>query len=125
MHALLRASAYNSPTACFKVATGDVEDAPALDNLATFDLIEKDGAVYVKGEEETIKASRRYPNTKCSVQNQEKVVVVGGYATSISHQDRTDSVEQWKRCNRRGTSFTRAIIQRRHHNHLKRGQLAT
>ena len=63
------------------MATGDVEDAPALDNLATFDLIEKDGAVYVKGEEETIKASRRYPNTKCSVQNQEKVVVVGGYAT--------------------------------------------
>jgi len=37
--------------------------------------------VYIKGEEETIKASRRQPNTKCAaqqIQHSEKVVVVGG-----------------------------------------------
>ena len=64
--------------ACFNVATGDVEDAPALDPLAKFEIVEKGGAVYIKGDEETIKASRRSPNLKCSAQGQEKVVVVGG-----------------------------------------------
>ena len=55
-----------------------MEDAPALDPLAKFDIVEKSGGVYVKGNEQTIKASRRQPNTKCSVQGQEKVVVIGG-----------------------------------------------
>ncbi|KAL8850513.1 MAG: hypothetical protein Q9221_004561 [Calogaya cf. arnoldii] len=64
--------------ACFNVGTGDVEDAPALDPIAKFDVYEKKGAVYIKGEEATIKASRRNPNVKCSAQGQEKVVVVGG-----------------------------------------------
>ncbi|KAL8727163.1 MAG: hypothetical protein Q9181_005805 [Wetmoreana brouardii] len=64
--------------ACFNVDTGDVEDAPALDPLAKFEVYEKSGAVYIKGEEATIKASRRQPNVKCRAQGQEKVVVVGG-----------------------------------------------
>lgn len=68
----------DSSSACFNVATGDVEDAPALDPLAKFEIVEKDGAVYIKGEESTIKASRRSPNYKCSAQGQEKVVIVGG-----------------------------------------------
>ena len=64
--------------ACFNVISGDVEDAPALDPLAKFDIIEKGGAVYIKGEQSTIKSSRRQPNVKCSVQGQEKVLIVGG-----------------------------------------------
>ncbi|KAI4249621.1 MAG: hypothetical protein L6R40_000410 [Gallowayella cf. fulva] len=64
--------------ACFNVATGDVEDAPALDPLAKFEVYERSGAVYIKGEEATIKASRRNPNVKCTAQGPEKVVVVGG-----------------------------------------------
>ena len=64
--------------ACFNVASGDVEDAPALDPLAKFEITEKGGAVYIKGEESTIKSSRRQPNVKCSVQGQEKVLVIGG-----------------------------------------------
>lgn len=64
--------------ACFNVASGDVEDAPALDPLAKFEIVEKNDGVYIKGEESTIMASRRQINTKCSVQGQEKVVVVGG-----------------------------------------------
>ncbi len=64
--------------ACFNVASGDVEDAPALDPLAKFEVVEKSDGVYIKGEESTIKASRRQVNTKCSVQGQEKVVVAGG-----------------------------------------------
>ena len=64
--------------ACFNVTSGDVEDAPALDPLAKFEVVEKSDGVYIKGEESTIKANRRQVNTKCSVQGQEKVVVVGG-----------------------------------------------
>lgn len=70
--------------ACFKVESGDVEDAPALDPIAKFDIIERDGAVYILGEEETIKSSRKTLNIKCQAQGNEKVLVIGGYDTSPS-----------------------------------------
>ncbi|KAF2812921.1 rubredoxin-NAD(+) reductase [Mytilinidion resinicola] len=69
--------------ACFSVSTGDVEDAPALDALSKYDLIEKDGAVYVKSDEATIKANRRVLNIKCSAKSDEKVLVVGGGSGTI------------------------------------------
>ena len=71
--------------ACFNVASGDVEDAPALDPLAKFEIVEKDGGVYIKGDEKTIQASRRQINTQCTAQGQEKVVVVGGFAFHTHH----------------------------------------
>jgi NADPH-dependent 2,4-dienoyl-CoA reductase/sulfur reductase-like enzyme len=65
--------------ACFKISTGDVEDAPALDPLAKFKVVQKDGGVYITGEEATIKAGRRKLNIKCSAKSQDNgVVVVGG-----------------------------------------------
>lgn len=70
--------------ACFDVATGDVEDAPALDPLAKYEIIEKDGAVYIKGDAEVIKASRGHLNLRCAALNDEKVVVIGGYAEACS-----------------------------------------
>ncbi|KAL1296607.1 hypothetical protein AAFC00_000099 [Neodothiora populina] len=64
--------------ACFSVASGDVEDAPALDPLAKFKVYEKDGGVYIKGEEKVIKANRRKLNIKCaSVKAADKVVIIG------------------------------------------------
>ena len=45
--------------------------------------MEKDGGVYIKGEESVIKANRRAVNTKCKAQGQEKVVVVGGGSGAI------------------------------------------
>ncbi|KAF2139819.1 uncharacterized protein K452DRAFT_231657 [Aplosporella prunicola CBS 121167] len=69
--------------ACFSVATGDVEDAPALDPLAKFEVIQKDGAVYIKGDEETIKASRRKLDFSCKVKTDEKVLVIGGGSGTI------------------------------------------
>lgn len=75
------------PTACFNAKTGDVEDAPALDALAAFEVIERDGAIYVKGEEAVIKSGRRKPNIRCrggvSTSNADKVVVVGGGSGAI------------------------------------------
>lgn len=64
--------------ACFSVTTGEIEDAPAPNHLNTFEVYEKEGAVYIKGEEGAIKAGQRDPKLKCSVSNDEKVVVVGG-----------------------------------------------
>ncbi|KAM0254389.1 hypothetical protein ACHAQJ_006858 [Trichoderma viride] len=66
--------------ACYNAKTGDVEDAPAVDSLPVFPLTERDGGVYITGEEASIKGSRRKPNFKCSVSadSQERVVVVGG-----------------------------------------------
>lgn len=64
--------------ACFNVATGDVEDAPALDPLTKYELVEQEGAVYVKTDEVTLKTNRRPLNLKCSAVSDEKVLVIGG-----------------------------------------------
>ncbi|KAI8158783.1 NADH-dependent flavin oxidoreductase nadA [Colletotrichum sp. SAR 10_70] len=67
--------------ACFNTKTGDVEDAPALDSIPVFNVTERDGAVYITGEESAIKSGRRKPNFKCNVVSgtqEEKVVIVGG-----------------------------------------------
>ncbi|KAH9900302.1 hypothetical protein F4778DRAFT_782407 [Xylariomycetidae sp. FL2044] len=65
--------------ACFNGKTGDIENAPALDSLPVFKVVEKDGAVYVQGEQAMIKAGRRKPNFKCTASaGPDKVVVVGG-----------------------------------------------
>jgi hypothetical protein len=65
--------------ACFNVVTGDVEDAPALDPLAKFEVLEKDGAVYIIGDEDVVKSNFPKPfSLKCMAQGSEKVVVVGG-----------------------------------------------
>jgi len=64
--------------ACFKVSTGDVEDAPALDPISKYEVLEKDGAVYVKTDEDTLKANRRHLNLKCLSVSDDKVLVIGG-----------------------------------------------
>ncbi|KAL9083146.1 MAG: hypothetical protein Q9159_005964 [Coniocarpon cinnabarinum] len=65
--------------ACFNVSSGDVEDAPALDPIAKFPIHERDGAVFIEGDEKTIKNSRAALKTSCAnPSQQEKVVVVGG-----------------------------------------------
>ncbi|KAI0402260.1 hypothetical protein F4802DRAFT_600323 [Xylaria palmicola] len=72
--------------ACFNAKTGDVEDAPALDALTAFKVVEKDGAVYVQGEEAAIKSGRRKPNIKCRVaatSDADRVLVVGGGSGTI------------------------------------------
>lgn len=69
--------------ACFSAKTGDVEDAPALDSLPVFKVTERNGAVYITGEEADIKSGSRKPNIKCraaarSKPQTQKIVVVGG-----------------------------------------------
>ncbi|KAF2846953.1 hypothetical protein T440DRAFT_492352 [Plenodomus tracheiphilus IPT5] len=69
--------------ACFKVSTGDVEDAPALDPISKYEVFEKDGAVYIKTDEATLKANRRSLNLKCSSVSDDKVLVIGGGSGTV------------------------------------------
>jgi NADPH-dependent 2,4-dienoyl-CoA reductase/sulfur reductase-like enzyme len=68
----------NPTAACFNAKTGDVEDAPALNELPVFKATERDGAVYISGDADTIKKGNRIPKFKCTVTGGDKVVVVGG-----------------------------------------------
>ncbi|KAA8904562.1 hypothetical protein FN846DRAFT_779545 [Sphaerosporella brunnea] len=64
--------------ACFSTADGCVENAPALDYLSSFHVEERDGAVYVRGDEAALKAGSRVPDVTVSVRSNERVVIVGG-----------------------------------------------
>lgn len=66
--------------ACFNASNGDIENAPAIDSLPSFALSEKNGSVFVTGEQASIKGSRRKPNIKIKggVSGSEKLVIVGG-----------------------------------------------
>ncbi|OJJ48105.1 hypothetical protein ASPZODRAFT_62049 [Penicilliopsis zonata CBS 506.65] len=64
--------------ACFNIYTGDVEDAPAPNALNKFEVYEKNGAVYIKGDESAIKSGQRDPVFKCSASAPDRVVIVGG-----------------------------------------------
>ncbi|ESZ92334.1 monodehydroascorbate reductase [Sclerotinia borealis F-4128] len=71
--------------ACFNATNGDIENAPAIDALPSFELSEKNGSVYVTGEQEAIKGSRRKPNIKITGGvGSEKVVIVGGGSGALS-----------------------------------------
>ncbi|RMZ76600.1 hypothetical protein DV738_g4861, partial [Chaetothyriales sp. CBS 135597] len=67
---------------CFSSRTGDVEDAPAPYALNKFDLVEKDGGVYVRGKEADIKAGKRVigggRKVVVAARNEQKLVIVGG-----------------------------------------------
>ncbi|KAL9115927.1 MAG: hypothetical protein Q9227_000295 [Pyrenula ochraceoflavens] len=67
-----------TPDACFNVATGDVEDAPAPDHLNKFQVSEKSGGVFITADQSAVKNGRRAPNVKCSAQAADGVVIIGG-----------------------------------------------
>ncbi|KAL4954906.1 hypothetical protein BDW69DRAFT_193649 [Aspergillus filifer] len=64
--------------ACFNVKSGDIEDAPAPAALNTFELLEKDGSVYIRGEEGAIKSGQRISEHKCSASGPGGLVIIGG-----------------------------------------------
>ncbi|KAL4814584.1 hypothetical protein BDW67DRAFT_192108 [Aspergillus spinulosporus] len=64
--------------ACFNVKSGDIEDAPAPAALNTFELIEEDGAIYIRGEESAIKSGQRISEHKCSSSGPGGLVIIGG-----------------------------------------------
>ena len=70
--------------ACFRVSTGDIEEAPGLDGLMKYELLQKNGGVYVKGDAENIKkGGRRTLDIKCKPKGTNQVVIVGGGSAAI------------------------------------------
>ncbi|KAL0098017.1 hypothetical protein J3Q64DRAFT_1084831 [Phycomyces blakesleeanus] len=68
--------------ACFDLKTGDIEDAPALDRLRTFDVSVRDGGVYVKISQEELENPRLLPKcVKHNPESKETVVILGGGAS--------------------------------------------
>ena len=49
-----------------------------MDPLSKYELVERDGAVYIKSDADSIKANRRFLNLKCSAVSDDKVLVIGG-----------------------------------------------
>ncbi|KAL3469447.1 hypothetical protein BJX99DRAFT_252007 [Aspergillus californicus] len=64
--------------ACFNVKSGDIEDAPAPAALNTFELLEQNGGVYIRGEESAIKSGQRISEIKCSSSGPGGLVIIGG-----------------------------------------------
>ena len=61
----------------FNIETGAIDGAPALDSLAKFDIVEKDGKSYVKIPE-VLPKSKPMPLAKRDPKNKKHFVVVGG-----------------------------------------------
>ena len=64
-------------------------------------MFEKDGAVYVKADEATIKANRKTLNIKCSASGDQKVLVIGGYVIYVYCSGSVLMQPQWLRYPRR------------------------
>ncbi|KAL7276196.1 Apoptosis-inducing factor 1 [Rhizina undulata] len=72
--------------ACFNTDSGDIENAPAIDHLASFPVSIKNGSAYIIGEESLIKSGRRKPDIRCApvtAAGSEHVIIVGGGSGSL------------------------------------------
>ncbi|KAI5811445.1 hypothetical protein DFH27DRAFT_533605 [Peziza echinospora] len=72
--------------ACFNTATGDIENAPALDHLNAFPIHLKNNSIYITATEEKLKAFSRRPDIKCKPSGaaaKDHVVIVGGGSGAI------------------------------------------
>lgn len=70
--------------ACFKVTSGDVEDAPALDALQSFPVEIKDGDIYINADSNKLSHQKRVPCQKVSISSKEHIVIVGGGSGGMS-----------------------------------------
>jgi apoptosis-inducing factor 3 len=69
--------------ACFRVQTGDIEDAPSVDHLQSFDVVVRSGKVYISADVRQVKAGRRTPVCIKKVGQKDVTVVVGGGAGGL------------------------------------------
>ena len=64
--------------ACFSVTTGDIEDAPSLDSLQSYQVYVKDRNVFIKADESLIKVTKRVPVCKKGSSSSDKTTVILG-----------------------------------------------
>ncbi|KAI8920504.1 hypothetical protein BC831DRAFT_479339 [Entophlyctis helioformis] len=69
--------------ACFRVQTGDIEDAPSVDSLATFKVSIRGDDVVVKTTPEEVKPGRRAPVVRKYKPSRKTAIIVGGGAGGL------------------------------------------
>lgn len=69
--------------AAFSIVTGFPENAPALDGLPIFEVVEKEGKFFAKVPED-LPRKATMPMSKRDPSNKEKVVIIGGGAAGMS-----------------------------------------
>ncbi|KAJ8323662.1 Apoptosis-inducing factor 1 [Batrachochytrium dendrobatidis] len=69
--------------ACFRVQTGDIEDAPSIDSLVSFSVTVRNDHVYISTTTEEVKAGRRGPVVVHHKSSAKKAVIVGGGAGGL------------------------------------------
>ncbi|CAG8636595.1 12905_t:CDS:10, partial [Ambispora leptoticha] len=69
--------------ACFNANTGDIEDAPGLDNLFKYKVTIKGEDIYVEAEEQALKSGKRAPICKKAISptDTNTVLIIGGGAS--------------------------------------------
>jgi len=72
--------------ACFNVKTGDVEEAPSLDALASYEVKVEGDDVIVIADDKLLEEGRRVPNyTKCdTAADSRQFVIIGGGAAAFT-----------------------------------------
>ncbi|ORY86981.1 hypothetical protein BCR37DRAFT_376319 [Protomyces lactucae-debilis] len=70
--------------ACFKISTGDIEDAPAIDPIIAFATSIKGESVFITAAEKDLAAGRRKPCKSAKAETDEHVVVIGGGAAGTT-----------------------------------------
>jgi NADPH-dependent 2,4-dienoyl-CoA reductase/sulfur reductase-like enzyme/nitrite reductase/ring-hydroxylating ferredoxin subunit len=69
--------------ACFRVQTGDIEDAPSVDHLQSFNVIVRSGKVFISANAQQVKAGKRAPVCTKKVGHKETTIIVGGGAGGL------------------------------------------
>jgi nitrite reductase/ring-hydroxylating ferredoxin subunit len=69
--------------ACFRVQTGDIEDAPSLDSLKSFETIVRKGSVFIKTTPEEVKSKKSPICKKPKLGSNKTTVIIGGGAGGL------------------------------------------
>ncbi|KAL2913102.1 Apoptosis-inducing factor 1 [Polyrhizophydium stewartii] len=69
--------------ACFRAQTGDIEDAPSVDGLASFKVTVRGDKVFIKANPDEIKAGRKVPIVRKFKCTPKRAVIVGGGAGGL------------------------------------------
>jgi apoptosis-inducing factor 3 len=69
--------------ACFRVQTGDIEDAPSVDGLKSFQVNIRSGSVYISTNADEVKAKKVPVCRKTIIGAQQTTLIIGGGAGGL------------------------------------------
>ncbi|KAH6564162.1 hypothetical protein BASA50_006853 [Batrachochytrium salamandrivorans] len=69
--------------ACFRVQTGDIEDAPSVDSLTSYKVVIRNNHVFIVTTQEEVKAGKRKAVVRHLRSSGKKAIIVGGGAGGL------------------------------------------